>query len=130
MSDPEFIDPKQINSGPIRHGSLSPDVIEIMEGVYSMIGPYLGTTLEQLEVTLMRDSEPDNEAIVWASIAAAWQDYHSMYLNDEVLADDQEKKLIATLIAISTGMEDMTKLSVSLEVGRRLLACYDALADE
>jgi hypothetical protein len=44
--------------------------------------------------------------------------------------DEAEKKLIAALIAISTGVEDIEALGVSADVGRKLLACYDALGDE
>jgi len=36
--------------------------------------------------------------------------------------------MIAALIAISSGVEDVTKLGVDVEVGRKLLQCYDDLA--
>ena len=130
MDEPEPIDLNQIRSGPIRHESLSPEVIEQMEAVYAVIGPYLGKTLEQLEVSIMRDSSPEDEAVIWVSITAAWDAYHVKYLDDEVLDDDEEKKIVAALIAISTGQEDVSKLPVKEEVGRRLLECYDGLADE
>jgi hypothetical protein len=48
----------------------------------------------------------------------------------EVLNDNQIKETDAALIAISTGGEYMTKLPVPVEVGTRLLACYDGLAEE
>ena len=69
-------------------------------------------------------------AVIWVSITAAWDDYHEKYLDGEVLDDDEEKKIIAALIAISTGQEDVTKLPVSVEVGTRLLECYDDLGEE
>jgi hypothetical protein len=127
--DPEqdSIDLNQIKSGPIRNESLSPEVIEQMEAVYELIGPYLGQTLEQLEVALMRDSCPEDEAVIWVSITA---DYHEKYLGGDVLDDEEEKKIVAALIAISTGQEDVTKLPVPVEVGTRLLKCYDGLAEE
>ena len=130
--DPEQepIDSNQIKSGPIRNESLSPEVIEQMEAVYELIGPYLGMTLEQLEVALMRDSCPEDEAVIWVSITAAWDDYHEKYLDGEVLDDEEEKKIVAALIAISTGQEDVTKLPVPAEVGTRLLECYDDLGEE
>jgi hypothetical protein len=124
------IDPSQIKSGPIRNESLSPEVIEQMEAVYEVIGPYLGQTLEQLEVAIMRDSCPEDEAIIWVSITAAWDDYHEKYLHGEVLDDDEERKIVAALIAISTDQEDVTKLPVPVEVGTRLLECYDGLAED
>jgi hypothetical protein len=38
--------------------------------------------------------------------------------------DEEERKLLGALIAISTGMEDVLKLNVPAEVGRRLALCY------
>jgi hypothetical protein len=46
------------------------------------------------------------------------------------LPDEDEKKLIAALIAISTGVEDLEALGVPTDVGHKLLACYDALGEE
>jgi len=123
MDEPEPIDLNQIRSGPIRHESLSPEVIEQMEAVYEVIGPYLGMTLEELEVTLMRDLTPEDEAAVWVSITAAWDAYHTKYLDDEILDDAEEKKIISALIGISTGITDVTKLPVPEQVGERLLEC-------
>lgn len=37
--------------------------------------------------------------------------------------------LAAGLIAISTGLKDVSKLSVPIEVGSRLLRCYDELGN-
>ena len=57
-------------------------------------------------------------------------DYHRQHLGDELLPDEDEKKLIAALIAISTGVEDVEALDVAADVGRKLLDCYDALGEE
>ena len=78
----------------------------------------------------MRDANPVDEAAVWCSITAAWLDYHEQYLDGELLADEEEKKLIAALVAISTGVEDVTVLRVPPDVGQRLLQCYDGLSEE
>jgi hypothetical protein len=64
-------------------------VIEQMEAVYELIGPYLGQTLEQLDVALMRDSCPEDEAVIWVGITAAWDDYHEKSLDGEVPDDDE-----------------------------------------
>ena len=95
-----------------------------------MIGPYLDTTLEEFEVDFMRDVHPEGEVALWCSITAAWLAYHEKYLNDEALPDDQERQMLGALIAISTGVEDVAKLNVPHEVGRRLLRCYDELGKE
>ncbi len=38
--------------------------------------------------------------------------------------------MLGALIAISTGVDDVAKLNVPAEVGRRLLQCYDDLRKE
>lgn len=63
----------------------------------------------------------------WCSITAAWLAYHEKYLSDETLPDEEERKLLSALIVISTGVEDVGKLNVPEEGGRRLLQCYDDL---
>jgi hypothetical protein len=78
----------------------------------------------------MRDLHPDSEVALWCSITAAWLAYHENFLPGEELPADQEKKLLAALIAISCGAPDGAKLGVPVEVGRRLRACYDDLANE
>jgi hypothetical protein len=127
MSEPEFIDPGQLRPGPIRNESLPPELLEQIEAVFDVIGPYLGMTLEQFEIGFMRDMHPQGEVALWCGITAAWLAYHEKYLNDEALRDEEERKLLGALIAISTGVEDVAKLNVSAEVGRRLLGCYDDL---
>lgn len=112
------------------HPALSPEVSEQMEVVYDVIGPYLDMTLEELEIDLMRDSEPEAEAMAWIGITAAWDAYHLQYLNEEVLDDEEEKKIVAALIAISDGEKNVAELPVDADVGRKLLACYKEVAGE
>jgi hypothetical protein len=129
MTEPESIDPSEVQPGPIRHESLPPQLLELIKAVYEVIGPYLGTTLEQFEISFMRDSDPQSEVAVWCSIVAAWAAYHEKHLDDELLPDEDEKGLLAALIAISTGVEDVEALDVPVDVGRKLLACYDGLEE-
>ena len=56
-------------------------------------------------------------------------DHHEKHLGDEPLPDEDEKKLLAALIAISTGVEDAEALGVPVDVGRRLMACYDGVGE-
>ena len=130
MSEPEYIDPRKLRPGPIRHKSLPSDQLARIEVVYGVIGQYLGTTLEQFEIGFMRDTHPEREVALWCCITAAWIAYHEKYLNKETLPDDDEKRLLAALIAISTGVDDLNKLKVPVEVGRKLLECYKDLGKE
>jgi len=128
--EPEFVDPKKLKPGPIRNESLPPEMLEQIRAVYDVVGPYFNTTLEQFEIGFMRDANPADEVAVWWSITAAWIAYHEKHLGDEMLPDEDEKKLLGALISISTGVEDVDALGVPADVGLKLLACYDALGEE
>lgn len=128
--DPEPVDPNKLRPGPIRNESLPPDMLEQIRAVYDVIGPYVSTSLEQFEIGFMRDANPADEVAVWCSITAAWIAYHEKHLGDELLPDEDEKKLIGALISVSTGVEDLAVLGVPPDVGRKLLDCYDNLGRE
>ncbi len=130
LPDPEFVDPKKLKPGPIRNEPLPSEMLERIRAVYDVIGAYVSTSLEQFEIGFMRDMHPENEVAVWCSITAAWIAYHEQHLGDELLPDEDEKKLIAALISISTGVEDVEVLCVPPDVGRKLLACYEELEEE
>ena len=130
MTGPEYVDPQELRPGPIRHESLPPNLLEHVQAVYDVIGPYLNATLEQFEVGFLRDADPKMEVALWCSITAAWIAYHDKYVGEELLPDEEEKKLVGALIAISFGAEDLAGLGVPVEVGRRLLECYDELGED
>jgi hypothetical protein len=130
MTDPEYIDPNHVRPGPIRQESLPLRLLELIGAVYGLIGPYLNTTLEQFEIGFMRDMDPESEVDVWCSIVAAWLAYHEKYLDDEYQDHEAEKQLIRALLQISAGVEDVEALDVPVDVGRKLLECYDGLAQE
>jgi hypothetical protein len=125
MSEPQYIDPRTLRLGPIRHKSLSPDLLGQIRAVYDVIGPYVGMTLEQFEIGFMRDMHPEREVALWYRIAKAWLAYHQDYLGNETQSNEEERKLLGALVAISTGVEDVSKLNVTVEDGRRLIQCYD-----
>lgn len=127
MSEPEHVDPRNLRPGPIRNESLPPELLEKLKAVFDVIGPYLNLTLAQFEVGFMRDRHPEREVTIWCGITAAWLAYHEKYLSDEALPVDQARNMLGALVAISTGVEDVAKLNLPAEVGRRLLRCYDDL---
>src|SRR5713101_5978729 len=124
MSERKHVDPKQLLPGPIRHKTLPPELLEQIKAVFDVIGPYIDMTLEQFEIGFMRDMHPEREVAIWCSITAAWLAYHEKFLNDETLANEEEGTLLGALIAISTGIDDVSKLNVPVDVGRKLLKCY------
>ena len=89
-----------------------------------MFGPYLGRSLEQFEIGFMRDMHPEREVALWFGITKAWLAYHEDFLGNETLPNEEERKLLGAPLAISTGIEDVSKLNVPVDVGRRLAQCY------
>ena len=125
MSEPEYVDPKQLRPGPIRHESLPPELLDQIRAVFDVIGPYIGMTLEQFEIGFMRDMHPQREVALWFRITKAWLAYHEDFLGNKTLPNEEERQMLGALIAISTGVEDVSELNVPVEVGRRLVRCYD-----
>jgi hypothetical protein len=130
MTDSESIDATPLRAGPIRHDSLPTDLLEQIRAIYDVFRAFLGTTLEQFEITFMRESSPEQKVAVWCSVAAAWLAYHEQFLGGTVQPQAVEKKLISALISISTGVGDLEALGVPVDIGRKLLACYDGLSEE
>ena len=125
MSEPAYVDPKTLRPGPIRHDSLPPELLDQIKAVFDVIGPFINMTLEQFEIGFMRDMHPEGEVALWFRITKAWLAYHEDFLANETLPDEDERKLLGALIAISTGIEDVSKLNVPVEAGYRLIQCYD-----
>ena len=67
---------------------------------------------------------------MWCNITSAWIAYHEKHLGDDLLPEYDENGLLRALIAISTGIEDLAGLGVPVDVGRKLLECYDGLGDD
>ncbi len=130
MSDPEFIDPSQIRPGPIRHDSLDPILLEQIKSIYDVLGQFFNQTLEQFELGFMRDTNPEHEVVIWSAIMVVWIDYHEKYLDDEIMSDADEKKLLAALISIASGVDDPSNLGVPVLIGKRLLNCFDQFEKE
>jgi hypothetical protein len=115
--------------GPIRHATLAPELLELIKAVFDLIGPYFNMNLEQFEISFMRHKQPEREVAFWCKITKAWLAYHAEFMANQTLPYEQERRLIGALIAITTGVEDMAKLSMPAEVVRRLLQCCNQPGD-
>jgi hypothetical protein len=125
MNEPEHVDPGKLRPGPIRNESLPPELLDQIKAVFEVIGPYINMTLEEFEIGFMRDMNPESEVALWFNITKAWLAYHEDFLGNKTLPNEEERNILGALIAISTGIEDVAKLNVPVEVGRRLVQCYD-----
>ena len=110
MSGLEYIDFRELHPGPIRHESLPTDLLGQIGAVYDVIGPHMDMMLEQFEIDFMRDMYPEPEVALRSGIAKAWLAYQEDLLGNEILPNDEERRLLGALVAISTGVEDVSKL--------------------
>jgi hypothetical protein len=100
------------------------DLLGQIRAVYDVIGPHIDMTLEHFEIDFMRDMHPEREVAIWCGIAKAWLAYHEDFLGNATLSNEEERKLLGALVAISSGVRDLSKLNVPVEVGSRLVQCY------
>ena len=96
--------------------------IQLNRAGFDLIGPWVGSNREVFETNLMRDAHPTREIDLWLRMAAAWQKYHVLYLASQVQAEEDESKLVGTLVAISLGcgpqdLKNVTPAGVLSPVG-------------
>jgi hypothetical protein len=125
MSKREEVDPRELRQVPIRHKSLPPELLGQIRAVFDVLGPYLGMTLEQFEIGFMRGVHPESDVALWCGIAKAWLAYHEDFLGNLTLPVEEERTLLGALIGIASGIEDLEKFSVPVEIRRRLIQCYE-----
>ena len=122
---PQQIVQSRMPSGPIRHETLSDEVLDLIGTAYRMIGKYLDMNLEQFEIGFMRAQSPETEVAVWKSIAMAWATFQQKHVGQIRLPYSEKKMLLVALVAISTGVQKPELLGVPITVGKRLLECFD-----
>jgi hypothetical protein len=118
------IDPSEVQPGPIRHVSLSPELLRELKHLYDHVGRYVQPTLEQWELGFMRDEHPEREVSVWRSISKAYTDYKREHLGGKRVPDKEAGDLIGSLSAISTGITDAKRLNLPERVAARLVECF------
>jgi len=115
-------------AGADRHESLPPELLEQIGALFGVLGPYLGMSLEQLRGRLHAGhaSGERGRPLVqyqrrrgWPTTRSSWPARHCLTV--------RSGSCWGALIVISTGVEDVSKLGVPVEVGRRLLRCYGDL---
>lgn len=119
-----------LKQGPIRHETLSDEILKMLNIIYHTVGHYTASSLEEFETSFMRDLHPESEVKVWCLIAAAWIKYLDLYDPTRSLSYDDCRILSCALIAISAGSSDKELLSlVTKEQLDRLKYCYNNPAE-
>jgi hypothetical protein len=107
---------------------LSLEQLHQIKTVFRIVGPYVGKTLEEFERCFKQDA--DNEIVVWHRITVAWQSYQEKFGGLKTLPVAEGKKILGALGQIVAGASDAKKLGIPVEIGRRLLQCYEELKKE
>jgi len=123
--EPQQFVQSRMRSGPIRHETLSDELLQVIGKVHRKIGKYLGINLEQFEIGFMRAKSPQAEVAVWIRIEMAWAAFREKYVGQIRLPHSEKTALIAALVAISMGIQKPELLGVPITVGFRLRACFD-----
>lgn len=127
MADIRKVKVADLKVGPIRHESLSEEVLHKTDMIYDVIGRFIGPR-ETFEVNLMRDMHPEREIDVWLKIAAAWLKYHEVYCQDQFDDDEVENERVGILIGISCGCKyEDNQQKISKEKYQRLEECYHSI---
>ncbi len=107
---------------PIRHETLSPKILEDIKLIHDTIGHYVDNkTLEEWEISFMRETNPDQEIAVWNRIICAWKQYHILFLTDELGTHEFESAIICTLLGISM---DAEPLNAPPHIEQQLRQCW------
>jgi len=101
-----------------------------IRSTYACLGQHLKVGFEQFQTSILTSKSPEDEAILWSGVSAVWADYQRKYLAGKPPDIECERSIVAALIAISTGEQELSRLPVSFEVATSLLSCYVDLADE
>ena len=62
-----------IKQGRIQHPALPDSLLQRIRAIHECIRDVYDVTLEQFEITFMRDSDPEGEVAVWERIGAAFE---------------------------------------------------------
>ncbi len=95
----EYLGPKNLRPGPIRHEKLSPQLEEMARYTYRAVGRLITPTYEQWELDFLRDTHPERELVLWMAIAGAFQ----KAVEDRPEMD--QKAILGDLVAVSTGAQ-------------------------
>lgn len=113
----EFIDPKNVRPGQIRHEGLNPEWERIARHTYQVVGHLVKPTYEQWELDFLRDENPEHELFLWLVISDAFE------VAVVERQDLDQKTILGDLILISAGGESQHGLEETyLTAGRKYRA--------
>jgi hypothetical protein len=96
-----------LKEGPIRHTELPAALVARIKAYKRILDDADPTTLEQAIDNFKRDSNPENELVIWERIASTYQ----LYLTENPTTDfATRREVCAVLIGASMGVDDWSNI--------------------
>ena len=101
------IKPSDLRKGPIRHTELSAALVARIKAYKRILDDVDAATLQQTIDNFKRDSNPENELVVWERIAGTYQ----LYLTENPTTDFATRRdVYAVLVGASMGTDDWSNI--------------------
>lgn len=125
-TDIKNVKTNSIQAGPIRHETLSPELLERIEKVHKKLYEVEGIPLAKCVENFKRDLHPEPNIIIWEQMAEAYISYCSSHEKLSLGEKKEVYKVILMRSMIST--EDVLKRlelkHLSIEESKNVLALY------
>ena len=122
----QWIDPNEIQQGPIQRESLSAEQMERIRALQSVFVEIDGQTTEQWADNFKRDVNPDKELAIWERMANAYTSYCGKHEN---LTLDTRKEVYKVILLRSMASPDdvIARLELAIlteQEAREIMASY------
>ncbi len=121
----EWVDLKELRPGPIRHASLSDELLTKIRRIHSVFVEVDGTTLEERETLLQRDVHPEIEVATWERMADAFERFcGSRELSRDAIRDVYGLLLMHSMTSAAEALKRVERKVLSEEDAREVLAGF------
>jgi hypothetical protein len=98
---------EDINSGPVRQGGLSPELIERIKKAKAMLFEVDSAPVEEVIEDFRHDTHPEQEVAIWETMASVYQGY--VLFNPE-LTLGQKNDVFTVILKTSLGSDDFADI--------------------
>ena len=121
----ESVDPKTLRLGPIRHESLSDEILVAIRRIHSVFAGVDGMTLEERENLFRRDVHPAREVATWLVMADVFERFcGSIELSNEAKRDVFSLVLMRSMATEEDTLERVKRTVLTEDEAREVLAGF------
>jgi hypothetical protein len=125
----QTVDPQEIQSGEIKHDTLSQEQIEKITRIQSTFEEVLPVSLEQTITNFKRDENVDSEIDIWLNMADAYENYlksKQYKLNLETKQEVFKLLLSRSMMSNNEAIKNVKPEMLSEKEAREVLQLYSA----